>query len=87
MAGLFVASSAIQAVYIGTVESHGSCRKIEREFLLPASGFLSWHGRDRPGMLSLPHTGVAELLMEMADPAFAFYRRDWDFLAPTGLTG
>ena len=86
MAGLFVASPAIQAVHIGTVENHGSCRKIERQSLLPASGFLSWHGRNRPGTPGLPHAGIAKSLMQMTDPAFAPYRGDWDLFTPNRLT-
>ena len=86
MAGLCVTSPAIQAVNIRTVKSHASRLKAWRKLLLPDRGILSRHGSGRPGMPGLPHAGVAESLMQMADPAFAFYRRDWNFFIPARLT-
>src|SRR6185369_15567546 len=81
-----VTSPAIKAVNIRTVKGHASRFKARRKLLLPDCGILTGHRSRWPRVPGFAHAGVAEFLMEMANPAFAGDRRNWNVFAPARLS-
>jgi hypothetical protein len=73
--GLAVASAAIHAVQVRSMQSHGFIRRLGRHSHLPASEFRSRHGRWRPQSPRLAHAGFVERPMQMVEPAFSRHRR------------